>query len=333
MADRLNSIQYARAVAAVAVTTWHSIYWVSTGYHFLYRGQAGVDLFFVVSGFVMGHIGLGVRSPTKFLFRRALRIIPLYWVATVIAAVELNPTFSDFLMSLAFWPHARFPVLIQGWTLEYEIFFYIIFSLSLICPRHFIVVVTGLLTSLFFFGVITCPTSLPGKVYTNPLLFEFLAGVWLSVGWRRKCLPGGLWALFLLGAGLIAILIQPQAGAERTLRWGGPAVIIISGLLGLEASSALPRWRTLRLIGDSSYSIYLFHTPILSIIAPVVIGLRSPAAVTVAVASCIAGGVLVHKMLEDPLTRTLYRLTKGIHQSPIATRQMSGLTESTPPTS
>jgi exopolysaccharide production protein ExoZ len=295
--DRLDSIQYVRAIAALAVVTWHSIYHVKTGYHFLFRGQAGVDLFFIVSGFIMTYIGSRAISPGRFLLSRLAKVVPLYWIATVLTATACGATLPDVLMSLVFWPYDVFPVLSQGWTLQYELFFYVVFATCLIWRRHTLAALTIALISFYLLGLVLQPTSSFARVYSSPLLFEFLAGAWLAFAWQRRWILQGRWALLLVGVGLLAVLIQGPAGRERLLLWGSPALLIVAGLLGVEEGGRLPKLPVLRAIGDSSYAIYLFHNLILSWVSPLLMELRSPLATTLAVVVSTVGGFLIHRVI------------------------------------
>src|SRR5690606_35540078 len=135
----LYGIQYLRAFAALAVVVFHAA--ERTGMHFAI-GAAGVDVFFVVSGFIMMAISDHRQtSPFIFLKNRLLRIAPNYWIVTgimIIGAVaglfpNMKLDFFHIMGSFFFFPVASpnaeqfWPVLVQGWTLNYEAFFYAVF--------------------------------------------------------------------------------------------------------------------------------------------------------------------------------------------------------------
>ena len=143
--DHLLSIQYLRAVAALMVVFHHIINakpWLFNPLENYPSLATGVDIFFVISGFIM-YVAARNEAPLEFLKKRIIRIVPLYWVATlafVIVKTKLHIfslTPEDWLhiaKSLAFIPHHDptnpgkiWPYLIQGWTLNYEMFFYLIF--------------------------------------------------------------------------------------------------------------------------------------------------------------------------------------------------------------
>ena len=137
----LLSVQALRALAALAVATYHALQWADGGFEV---GRAGVDVFFVISGFIMWHVTAGRDvDPGDFLWRRLTRVAPLYWLATLgvlgVALVwpaflpEVRPGWTHLALSLAFIPHLDprglpFPTLPPGWTLDYEALFYLIFA-------------------------------------------------------------------------------------------------------------------------------------------------------------------------------------------------------------
>src|SRR5271166_3045280 len=144
----LLSIQTLRALAALAVVAYHALQWDRGGFDV---GRAGVDVFFVISGFIMWRVTAGRDVPPRaFLWRRFTRVAPLYWLATLgvlaVALVwpaflpEVRPGWRHLVLSLAFIPHLDprglpFPTLPPGWTLDYEAVFYAIFAAALAGPR------------------------------------------------------------------------------------------------------------------------------------------------------------------------------------------------------
>src|SRR5580658_5421280 len=145
----LLSIQALRALAATAVVAYHALQWGSGGFDV---GRAGVDVFFVISGFIMWRVTSGRDvTPGAFLWRRVTRVAPLYWLTTlaVLAAAlvwpgflpEVRPGWRHLALSLAFIPHLDprglpFPTLPPGWTLDYEALFYLTFAAALAGPRR-----------------------------------------------------------------------------------------------------------------------------------------------------------------------------------------------------
>ncbi len=139
---RFSSIQTLRALAALSVLFYHES---STKFTV---GAVGVDIFFVISGFIMGTIGYR-ETPLDFMMKRIIRIVPLYWLVTAaVCLVSLIPgVFHQFscdlpslLQSLFFIPYVNQaghiePLMVPGWTLNYEMFFYAVFAVGLAIRR------------------------------------------------------------------------------------------------------------------------------------------------------------------------------------------------------
>jgi exopolysaccharide production protein ExoZ len=173
---QLYSIQYARALAALAVVLAHTgAYGSGNAFHI---GSAGVDIFFVISGFVMWTTTASrAQTPADFIANRIVRIVPMYWLVTlalVIAAVCVPALFprlkidaGHVVASLLFMPSRSpfngelWPVLVQGWTLNYEMFFYGVFALVLFIPRQLRLAAL----SMAFCGLALSGVSTPGAIH------------------------------------------------------------------------------------------------------------------------------------------------------------------------
>ena len=146
------SIQILRAVAAVGVVLVHAgdalNYWGHTHVTWTLRGNAGVDMFFLISGFVMVYISwqrFGERSASiSFFTRRIIRIVPLYWLVTTVYVLLGHHTVHSIVTSYLFIPDTSggpanietiHPVVPQGWTLRYEMFFYLLFGVCITGSR------------------------------------------------------------------------------------------------------------------------------------------------------------------------------------------------------
>ncbi|MEY9103377.1 peptidoglycan/LPS O-acetylase OafA/YrhL [Sinorhizobium fredii] len=161
----IRTIQYLRAAAALAVVVFHAA--EKTGHDFAV-GAAGVDVFFVISGFIMWVISdRRPLTPAKFIWDRIRRIVPIYWFATAVmiagALAGLFPnlalTLDHVLASLFFIPFRSpssgeiWPLLVQGWTLNFEMLFYAVFAASLLLPRHWrLPAIAGLFVALVTIG-------------------------------------------------------------------------------------------------------------------------------------------------------------------------------------
>jgi peptidoglycan/LPS O-acetylase OafA/YrhL len=252
------SIQYLRAIAALMVVCYHlhtsGVFPISIWTSWL---ASGVDIFFVISGFIMVRSTEGRGMSTKeFFIKRLVRIVPLYWLLTYFAVTLNGVSFAHNAASFLFIPalHPEFgkywPILEPGWTLNFEMFFYLIFGLTFaLPPRRQLALIAILFSTLVLAGAVF---SLPGSInfYANPLLLEFVAGMALARFSRQ--LPA--WTC-LVGVALL-IGLHPF-GLPRVIGFGIPAVIICSSFLSAE--SRMPRIGVLKIVGDSSYAIYLVH--------------------------------------------------------------------------
>jgi len=328
--QRVWSIQYLRAVAALMVVVFHALEATNTPFSV---GAAGVDIFFVISGFIMASLLLGEQnSAGSFMWRRLIRIAPLYWAATFAALAiywvkpgfffRFDPSLENTLLSLAFIPHeargdAVAPVLWQGWTLEYEMFFYAICAFALFMPaQNRLKAICGVLGVLIVFGLLAPAGGAAGRVYTNTLLLEFVAGIALAAAWRRNTMAPPLVGLaaLLVGAALYA-LDGFGAGLStgwRFLDWGAPAFLIVGGVLSLEAAGRVKQSRAGALLGDASYSIYLTH----GFVVAAFVWFFSDAPLAVRLAACVLGSVAValasYLWFERPMTQVLKGLSGAV---------------------
>jgi exopolysaccharide production protein ExoZ len=322
----LLSIQALRALAALAVVAYHALQWGGGGFDV---GRAGVDVFFVISGFIMWYVTSGrVVAPGAFLWRRVTRVAPLYWLATLgVLAVafawpaflpEVRPGWRHLALSLAFVPHPDprglpFPTLPPGWTLDYEAVFYLIFAAALTGPRAWRGrLVVGALIAVTAFGFL-----LPEPYYylgANPMLLQFAAGVCLAIAVENGLTPARwVGAAMILAA--LAWWTAVQTGGLftelwRPLLWGVPAFLTVAGTLGLELSPGtlrLPPWaaRAALILGDASYAIYILHLPATALVAHTLgYGLPwlfLPAALLASIAAGLAGRAWVEKPLLERL--------------------------------
>jgi len=301
----LLSIQYLRGLAALAVVAFH------TGYTRTVIGAAGVDVFFVISGFIMVHVSRREAAPAAFLAARLLRVVPLYWFATL-ATLAIRPEpGSDLLTSLSFIPHLGLdgrdrPVVDQGWTLNFEMFFYAAFAVSLLASAQVrLRALTVGLGALVLIGVALHPVGIVASTYTSPMLLEFLAGAWLCRAWQTRRLPGAGLSLAMVAAGCVAFVIalHTMPGAERPFVWGIPALLIVAGGLGVETAGRLPRVPGLVSLGNASYALYLTHMlvirPMLAVLKPY----PAPLALAVTAGLCVVLALAVHRGLEVPISR------------------------------
>ncbi|MCA8888613.1 MAG: acyltransferase, partial [Parvularculaceae bacterium] len=198
MPARLANIQALRGLAALMVLFAHvkeaEIDYGGAGVllpHWLYMGVVGVDLFFLVSGFVMVHVASaaprGVTAARRFAFNRAARIYPLYWAVTLIllalyagkyALFQEATPFPNPVRTFLLLPDDHYPLLPVGWTLVHEMYFYAVFSVFILVQRvkaaTFLLIWAGVVLIANIFGW----TSMNAwsKIAFSPLTYEFIAG-------------------------------------------------------------------------------------------------------------------------------------------------------------
>lgn len=354
------SIQYLRAVAAMMVVVVHLYPQLQRmgyqGYWPEWLG-AGVDIFFVLSGFLMWlttcEKKVGVLT---FYRRRAVRIVPLYWVlmsvavAIMLVAPQLLQTtrfnlfhvIASYLFIMVPNPAGLVePVLTVGWTLNYEMFYYAVFGLTLVLPVAWrfgaTALVFGTLAVLGWTGVGS--GSLIIKAYTADIMLEFLLGMALGAWFVKfikldqpaqaskpwSALLG--WVLVLGGVATLPLMAAIAPGAVRPLAQGLPAMAIVGGAILLERCQALPRMKLLHKLGDASYSLYVSHAFVLSAVSQAWRKLHLDALpggqagfCLVAMLCALATGVIVYEMLEKPLI-ALFRKRREQETARAATRR------------
>ena len=336
---RSVAVQYLRGVAALLVV-FHHVRNPGNGLfdpiaHWQF-GQAGVDLFFLISGYIMYSVARDQRAG-DFLWRRVVRIVPLYWIATFFLYFQIAigfpgvlPSAEVLVKSLLFVPHYHYhtageiwPFLIPGWTLNYEMFFYLIFAAGLAFRQVLPVVL--LVGGGLIAGGQLIPFNVPNALlatYTSPIITEFFQGMLIALVHQRRSLAQW-WALLPIGVMMLAVF--GNLDAPRLLIWGLPMTLVLIGALAIEDGGALPSWPQLHRLGDASYSIYLTHG--FAIQAALLIWWRVPfegwlqfAIFTpVAVIGCAVAGVLVYHYVERPIQCWLTRST----QPSTAARPMS----------
>lgn len=338
-------VQYLRGIAALMVVYHHISFQLAKAQSDVVLplaglGAAGVDIFFVISGFIMW---ITTRSagltPAQFLHRRIIRIVPLYWAVTaflfavayflpdLLGATEFNPVHA--LLSLFFIPaqHPRIdgeilPFFIQGWTLNYEMFFYAVFALAMAVNRAAMFAIIALALGAFAAaGLVWTPENAILKFYASTLLFEFIGG--MALGWlylRYPCAPWPLgWFLIALGAaallatGLTGYAFGPNGAApERALAWGLPGLAIVAGAVYLAGPRRSEGTGLFWALGASSYALYLTHLitlPALSLLwRKSLLGFEGAGAIGYVIAALLfsaLGGWVAFVCFERPVTARL----------------------------
>ncbi|WOS66513.1 acyltransferase family protein [Sinorhizobium fredii] len=313
----IRAIQYLRAAAALAVVVFHAA--EKTGHDFAV-GAAGVDVFFVISGFIMWVVSdRRPLTPAKFIWDRIRRIVPIYWFATAVmiagALAGLFPnlvlTLDHVLASLFFIPVRSsssgeiWPLLVQGWTLNFEMLFYAVFAASLLLPRHWrLPAIAGLFVALVTIGWVAPVEDALSLTYTRPIILEFVAGMILGELWLKGRVPGAVTGSLLIACSLGGFALIGSLHLRFDEWTTGPlAVLLVLGALSIEASGRVPLLNVPILLGSASYSIYLWHTFAISVVAKAgsMLGIHPVMSMTLAIVSGTLGGIAAYALLERPL--------------------------------
>lgn len=286
----IDGIQYLRGVASLMVVFFHTRSYFGVVPDWTRIGSRGVDIFFVISGFIMVYAtrNLGndvstLRYSATFLSKRFIRVVPLYWVALFFTAspyliawvasahspLELYSNISPDLKSIAqdfvFIPHPSidedeqgeiFPVLIQGWTLNYEMAFYLLFGIALLTRQYRMLTASAVIVTLVVLGQLHHFQKVSGQFYTSTIILEFAFGMLVyEIYTKTQHLIFSRMLLLALGT-LGLLLLNIGSGTNDKVVLGTAAAIIV--WVFIQVFRDVHCW-PLKLLGDASYSIYLFH--------------------------------------------------------------------------
>jgi exopolysaccharide production protein ExoZ len=328
----LTSIQAARGFAALAVVLCHAGTVLGEPFGGALRaGHAGVDFFFVLSGFIIATVhrddlGRSAMLPS-YARKRLVRIYPVYWFATAIAlglwslgVVALSNVRPDgVVMSLLLMPQHIEPTLGVAWTLQHEMLFYVAFGLLILSKKAGVVAFT--VWACFIVAQLPAvPSGLPWA-HTDLLTgfvgssynLEFGLGIAVAVlvVRYRVRFPTVLAAIGVMGLLLTCtaedadrIMYLGQVG--RAL-FGTSSALVVLGLASAERAGSLRAGRFLVFIGSASYAIYLIHVPVLFSVGSLAVVKLLPAWAGVAVLAMtgVGAGAVLHAMVERPVQRAL----------------------------
>jgi exopolysaccharide production protein ExoZ len=342
----LRSLQVLRGIAALSVAIAH-LRSVETKFDaatllgpWTGVGFGGVDLFFVISGFVMVWVTRADQGKAgalpRFWLARFLRIYPLWWLvlSAVVALWLIRPDMvyssddstPDLVRSYLLLPGENLPLHAVGWTLIHEVWFYAIFGMLLLLPARMLPFGLG----IWAVGVVVWALAQPSPSHPiiallrHPLTLEFIAGAAIGILATRGTLAfarpilviGG----FVLLLSALSIRENPQAIFEqewpRLWLFGLPFALILWGSVGLEQTGDMraPSW--LQRLGDWSYALYLVHVLVFALVGRIAKPLAQPgiidniAVMLVAVGVAIFASYLLHNVFEKPVQLMARRLLK-----------------------
>ncbi len=288
-------------------------------------GRYGVDLFFVLSGFIIRYAEpVGGYVAGSFFWRRIKRVVPIYWLLTAVAVGlglclqgSPDPGLWHVAQSFGFvsFLEGRQPLLYVGWSLEFEMFFYAVAALLLAKSRNpwqALVVGFASLAALGSALVLSGVTALPTlrEFFLDPLLLEFALGVEVARVFRSGRFDVRSASALCL-AFAVTLVAYWEKGGGRVVVAGLPAALVLAGAVTLEkrGKSLFPAFLTR--LGDASYSLYLAQVFTLSAFAKLglfVLGEgRAESLVWLATLGSVAAGFVLHHFVEVPLGRMVSR--------------------------
>lgn len=337
----LNSIQVLRGIAALSVVLYHySFYLVPDGgdiyKRFFSWGGIGVDLFFVISGFIMIIVTNdnkhGLASSKKFIINRISRVLPVYYVILLLAFLTSGAMstfhYSDKTLNLISaitltpYMHETAPMYIQSngmfnirWTLSFELYFYLIFSLCLLCKKKLMPLCVWFLAPVLLCPIITGDFTLHTKGYnlgnvylefmTNPIILEFGFGVLTGLSYlylkKINYKPHALISLSIIVA--IAFGINEKILTMYNLLTGVSFSVLVLSLTLSEHLFNRAWSNKLIYLGNISFSLYLIHNPLGNFISDkvekyIANGMHNVLGVIVLLLAAILAAHLSHKYLE-----------------------------------
>jgi exopolysaccharide production protein ExoZ len=291
--------------------------------------NAGVDIFFVLSGFLMIYTSQNLygqrRAWFTFLKKRFQRIVPLYWFYTTLMIIVMmvlphafdtaQASISHFIQSYLFIPHERpagglKPVLSLGWTLNYEMFFYVVFACLLFLSRHSLMAIMMPL----FIALATAHYFLPETMsmpyfWTRPIILEFVIGMMIANIYLSNLRFSQIMVFPLIGIAVLAFFFMPYSTTIMDLDiYRLPnmamAVLLISGLTLCKGTDKwkIPQW--LKALGDSSYTLYLAHPFGVGICALIVtrFNLGQGTHFVLSFLTCVLGSYIAYYLIEKNIT-------------------------------
>lgn len=349
---RLNNLQALRAIAALLVVLVHmkdaelKLGGATLLGDWTAFGVVGVDLFFVLSGFVMVFTTEtktgGTSDSLRFFYSRVTRVYPIWWLTLsalivfwmikpelVYSGNYTDPNFvKDYLLIIS----DQAPLLAVGWTLIHEMYFYVVFTLILFLPygprfRLYCILVWA---ALVIFGSAILSPQEPNLIglALNPLTLEFIIGALVAYVWR---FTEGRYGWSTLAIGLIWIvmsccvyvvapidenvsIVGHADEAIRVLLFGPACGLIVYGAVAIESRKSLSASNPLVAIGDWSYSLYLTHMLTLNAGAFLMRPFASdriydnPLILMVLITACILVSAISFKCFEQPTTRLFKKM-------------------------
>lgn len=302
--SEIKSIQYLRGIAALSVVLFHFLWILNEsnqlniphlGSILFSNGRAGVDLFFIISGFVMAlssEKNLGRKNNIlSFILKRTLRIYPLLFLFVIFVSIKNNTDVNLMLRSLiplhlnysSEPPYFGYNILAVAWTLTYELFFYFIFSLSMLINHKFrslicifIIFIMLTLSQFYFMGSwsvdpsFSVQTELNGipkvilSLASSPMMLEFCVGIvsyYIFKHINVVKFSHIIRPLIICSIGLLSIVLISSNifYGHGILKWGLISFLLLTLFILYEKLFYIKCNSSLKFLGDISYSVYMSH--------------------------------------------------------------------------
>ncbi|MCL7999981.1 acyltransferase [Brucella sp. 21LCYQ03] len=338
-------IQALRGIAALAVVIFHASALLadlpedSRRAIYVPMALAGVDLFFLISGYIIAasvsRVQSGWNASSEFMLKRIIRVWPPYAIATAIFCLAYfmkngeGATFAEIARSLAFIQFDNTPsqygfaALVVGWTLNYEMFFYVVVAAGLLTRYRWAFILAAFAIALIAIPLLQQPdlsfvqlinaerVDANAWVYTNPLCWLFVAGAAIHYLEQKQLQVKNMYVFSALATVSLAFLMACYLSPSMT-RHGltGMGLAVLPMFMVCVLSRGLierfvPRW--LVYLGDTSFSLYLTHVILLSVVKAALAPFIGEGYVlmTAAVAVSIAVGALYFSIIERPISAFL----------------------------
>lgn len=347
----IYSIQALRALAALMVVFYHidvnfEKFGTTFFFHTFSAGWFGVDIFFILSGFIITYTSYKLigrpKTVTIFIFKRAIRIYPTYWMLIFLPfylgylyvpqiRVLLSPdVFSSENFIAVFFLFFHHKVITQvTWTLSYELYFYSLFALLIISRKFFwligLLIVAAFLNLIVSLGQHSIHEDLIRGKLINPLILEFGLGMLIYYLYEKNLFKKSRWAMLFIAISSLAILffIESQGSTikpYRVLLFSIPCFILTLSFVYFEKKKLFKN-KIVLLIGDASYVLYLIHSPLISAFCNKVLKhqeisvLSQHLVILTFSLVIIALSILLHLLLEKPIIHSLRHFTKKAYSS------------------
>lgn len=326
----LVGLQFLRFIAAASVLFAHSLHQFDG---LKPVGVFGVDIFFVISGFIIFFIT--EKDSSMFLLKRLIRIVPLYWAFTLLLVLvtlvipELLKSarfdlahIAASLLFIPFWTEATLfsPILKLGWTLNLEMLFYLIFFASMRISHRYRGLIASAVLALIFIALNTLPISHRSafEFYSTSMWFEFIFGMTLAMTLSKLNTVNlsaqllSISMVFSFGLLIFSDFVVQGEPVYGVFYWGIPSVVIVAAVLLLEPSIRGVNEKFKKLfvwLGEMSYPMYLIHIYVIVLLHRVLFKeISAPVIVVSTLGITLVFSHLVNKLYDVPVRRILSRM-------------------------